>query len=249
MDKLGYDEAWIGEHHSAGYELIAIPEVFIAAAAERTRHIRLGTGVSSLPYHHPLMLADRINQLDHMTRGRVMFGVGPGALAVRRLHDGHPGRQAARPHGRGAGRASCACCAARRSPHKSDWFELDEARLQMTPYSRPSVEIAVASQVSPTGARAAGQHGAGPAVDRRHLGRRLQRAGLQLGHRRGAGRRARPDHGPHRLAAGRPDAHRRDPRAGEGGRRASAWRSGSTTSARSPTCRSSREGGDPVEAS
>src|SRR6516162_1015935 len=80
MDSLGYDEAWIGEHHSAGYELIASPEVFIATAAERTRHIRLGTGVSSLPYHHPLMLADRINQLDHITRGRTMFGVGPGAL-------------------------------------------------------------------------------------------------------------------------------------------------------------------------
>ncbi len=80
LDQLGFDEAWIGEHHSAAYELIASPEVFIAAAAERTRHIRLGTGVSSLPYHHPLMLADRINQLDHMTRGRVMFGVGPGAL-------------------------------------------------------------------------------------------------------------------------------------------------------------------------
>ena len=48
--------------------------------AQRTEHIRLGTGVSSLPYHHPLMLADRIVQLDHMTRGRVMFGVGPGAL-------------------------------------------------------------------------------------------------------------------------------------------------------------------------
>ena len=90
MDHLGFDEAWIGEHHSAGYELIATPEVFIAAAAERTKHIRLGTGVSSLPYHHPLMLADRINQLDHMTRGRVMFGVGPGALVLRRLHDGHP---------------------------------------------------------------------------------------------------------------------------------------------------------------
>src|ERR1700733_7028264 len=80
MDRLGYEEAWIGEHHSAGFEIIASPEVFIAAAAERTKHIRLGTGVASLPYHHPLMLADRINQLDHVTRGRVMFGVGPGAL-------------------------------------------------------------------------------------------------------------------------------------------------------------------------
>src|SRR5919197_4079809 len=80
LDALGYDEAWIGEHHSAGTELIASPEVFIAAAAARTRHIRLGTGVSSLPYHHPLLLADRMVLLDHLTRGRVMLGVGPGAL-------------------------------------------------------------------------------------------------------------------------------------------------------------------------
>ena len=80
LDHLSYDEAWIGEHHSAGYEIIAAPEVFIAAAAERTRHIRLGTGVVSLPYHHPLMVADRMVFLDHLTLGRAMFGVGPGAL-------------------------------------------------------------------------------------------------------------------------------------------------------------------------
>ena len=80
LDRLGYDEVWFGEHHSGGYELIACPEVFIAAAAERTKHIRLGTGVVSLPYHHPLMVADRWVLLDHLTRGRVMFGAGPGAL-------------------------------------------------------------------------------------------------------------------------------------------------------------------------
>ena len=51
LDYLGFDEAWIGEHHSAGWETIASPELFIATAAERTRHIKLGTGVISLPYH------------------------------------------------------------------------------------------------------------------------------------------------------------------------------------------------------
>ena len=81
LDGLGFAEAWIGEHHSAGMETIDSPEIFIAAAAERTRHIRFGTGVVSLPYHHPLNVANRIIQLDHMTRGRVMFGVGPGLLA------------------------------------------------------------------------------------------------------------------------------------------------------------------------
>src|ERR671916_599216 len=80
LDRLGYDEAWIGEHHSAGSEIIASPELFIAAAAERTRHIRLGTGVVSLSYHNPLWVAERIVLLDHLTRGRVMLGVGPGSL-------------------------------------------------------------------------------------------------------------------------------------------------------------------------
>ena len=57
-----------------------LPELIIAAAAERTKHIRLGTGVTSLPYHHPFMVAQRFVQLDHMTRGRAMMGCGPGAL-------------------------------------------------------------------------------------------------------------------------------------------------------------------------
>ena len=81
LDALGFDEAWIGEHHSGGWETIASPEVFIATTAGRTRHIRLGTGVVSLPYHHPYMVANRMVLLDHLTRGRVMLGVGPGALA------------------------------------------------------------------------------------------------------------------------------------------------------------------------
>jgi limonene 1,2-monooxygenase len=80
LDGLGYDEVWVGEHHSAGWETIASPELFLAAAGERTRRIRLGTGVVSVPYHHPFHVADRIVPLDHPTRGRAMLGVGPGAL-------------------------------------------------------------------------------------------------------------------------------------------------------------------------
>jgi len=160
LDELGYDEAWIGEHHSASYELIASPEVFIAAAAERTKHIRLGTGVSSLPYHHPFMLADRINQLDHMTRGRAMFGVGPGALSSDAYMMGIPiDRQ--RDMMDEALAVLVRLLRGEEVSHDSDWFKLNRARLQMSPYSRPSVEIAVASQVSPTGARAAGRHGLG----------------------------------------------------------------------------------------
>jgi limonene 1,2-monooxygenase len=160
MDKLGYDEAWIGEHHSAGYELIASPELFIATVAERTKHIRLGTGVSSLPYHHPLMLADRINQLDHITRGRTMFGVGPGALPSDAYMMGIP-VSSQRDRMDEAIDVLVPLLQGETVTRKTDWFELNNARLQMTPYSRPHVEITVASQVSPTGARAAGKHGVG----------------------------------------------------------------------------------------
>src|SRR5215204_3199017 len=82
LDRLGFDEAWIGEHHSAGTEIIASPEIFIAAAAERTRHIKLGTGVISVAYHNPYMVAERAVLLDHLTRGRFMLGLGPGSLAT-----------------------------------------------------------------------------------------------------------------------------------------------------------------------
>src|SRR5712691_4992391 len=80
LDKLGYDEVWVGEHHSAGWETIASPEVFIAAAAPMApRQIKLGTCVVGLPYNHPLMVAHRLVLLDHINRGRARRGVGPGA--------------------------------------------------------------------------------------------------------------------------------------------------------------------------
>jgi limonene 1,2-monooxygenase len=80
LERIGFAEAWIGEHHSGGVEIISSPELFIAAAIERTSRIRLGTGVISLPYHNPLTVADRVVQLDHQAQGRAMFGFGPGLL-------------------------------------------------------------------------------------------------------------------------------------------------------------------------
>ncbi len=160
LDHLGYDEAWIGEHHSAGYEIIASPELFIAAAAERTKHIMLGTGVSSLPYHHPLMLADRINQLDHQTRGRTLFGVGPGALPSDAFMMGIDVLKQREMMDEAIG-VIVPLLRGETVTHKSDWFELRDARLQLAPFTRPHIEICVASQVSPAGARAAGKHGVG----------------------------------------------------------------------------------------
>ncbi|MBV8592911.1 MAG: LLM class flavin-dependent oxidoreductase [Caulobacteraceae bacterium] len=159
LDALGFDEFWCGEHHSTGWETIASPEMFLAAAGERTHRIRLGTGVISLPYHHPFNVAQRIVQLDHMTGGRAIFGSGPGALpsdafalgvdpmvqrdrqdeaigVIKRLFAGE--------------RVSC----------DSDWFTLRDARLQLFPLQE-DLPFAVASQISPSGMTLAGKHGAG----------------------------------------------------------------------------------------
>ncbi len=159
LDTLGFDEAWIGEHHSAGYEIIASPEVFIAAAAQRTRRIRLGTGVSSLPYHHPFMLADRLVLLDHLTHGRLMIGVGPGALPSDAFMMGiDPARQ--RDMMEEALEAILLLLAGDAPvTMKTDWFTLVDARLQLRPVQRPYPEVAVAAQVSPAGPRAAGRLG------------------------------------------------------------------------------------------
>jgi len=160
IDRLNYDEAWIGEHHSGGFEIISSPEVFIAAAAERTRHIRLGTGVVSLPYHNPFILADRMVQLDYQTRGRAIFGVGPGSL----VHDAkkigiNPADQ--RRMMNESLDVMVDLMKGATVSQRTDWYNLDEARLQLPPYTRPMMEMAVAASRSPAGALAAGRHGIG----------------------------------------------------------------------------------------
>jgi limonene 1,2-monooxygenase len=157
LDKLGFDEAWIGEHHSAGYEIIASPELFIAAAAERTRRIRLGTGVISLPYHNPLMVADRIIQLDHMTRGRTMIGVGPGLLPTDAEMLGVPVSQQRDRMAQGLD-VILRLIAGETVDEQTDWYTLKNARCQLRPYTHPRPEFAVASTITPSGAKLAGRY-------------------------------------------------------------------------------------------
>ncbi|MEZ4354882.1 MAG: LLM class flavin-dependent oxidoreductase [Myxococcota bacterium] len=132
----------------------------MAHAGAITSRIRLGTGVVSLPYHNPLMVADRIMQLDHQTRGRVMLGCGPGQLVTDAFMLGIEASEQRRmmlealdvivPLLRGEVVTK-----------KTDWFDLREAQIQIPPVQWPSPEIAVASAISPSGARAAGQYGLG----------------------------------------------------------------------------------------
>jgi limonene 1,2-monooxygenase len=160
LDKLGYAEAWIGEHHSGGFETYADPCLFIATAAERTRHIRLGTGVMSLPYHHPLIVAERIVQLDYQTRGRAMFGFGPGMLpSDAKMLGIDPADQ--RDRMADSVDLIVRLLAGEVITKTTDWYNLTEARLQLRPFSNPRPHLAVTSTVTSNGARLAGRHDLG----------------------------------------------------------------------------------------
>jgi len=161
MDMLGFDEAWIGEHHSAGSEIIASPEIFMMAAAARTRNIKLGTGVVSLPYHNPLWVAERIVLLDHLTRGRIMLGVGPGALPTDAAMLGLEPQQMRPLLEEYLEIVMHLLTSEEPISYSSDRLTLKDARLHLRPYSDPLFDIAVAAVASPSGAKLAGRYGAG----------------------------------------------------------------------------------------
>ena len=160
-DRLGYDEAWIGEHHSAGTEIIASPELFIAVAAERTRHIKLGTGVVSVAYHNPLMVAERAVLLDHLTRGRFMLGVGPGSLPTDAVMLGLDPTETRPLLEEGFDVIVRLLRSEEPVSSTTKMWNLTGARLHLRPYSEPLFDLAVPAIVSPSGPRLAGRYGVG----------------------------------------------------------------------------------------
>jgi limonene 1,2-monooxygenase len=161
LDRLGYDEAWIGEHHSAGSEIIASPEIFIAAAAERTRHIRLGTGVTSVAYHNPLWVAERMVLLDHLTRGRTMLGLGPGSLPTDSAMIGLNPTDTRELLDQNLEIIMHLLRSEEPISAETATHKLIDARLHLRPYTEPHFDIAVAAVASPTGPRLAGRYGVG----------------------------------------------------------------------------------------
>ena len=161
LDRLGWDEAWIGEHHSAGSEIIASPEIFIAVAAERTRHIKLGTGVISVSYHNPLWVAERAVLLDHLTRGRFMLGLGPGSLPTDAAMVALDQSQTRELLADGTDIIMRLLRDDEPVTFKNDRWDLREARLHLRPYSDPVFDVAVAAVASPAGPQLAGRHGIG----------------------------------------------------------------------------------------
>lgn len=160
LDALGFDEAWIGEHHSAGSEIISSPEVFIGAAAQRAKRIRFGTGVISLSYHNPLWVADRLMLLDHLTHGRIIGGVGPGSLPTDSSMIGLTPTDTRELLETNLD-IVVRLLAGETVSAKTATHQLYDAKLQLSPYSDGGIPLAVAAVASPTGARLAGKHGIG----------------------------------------------------------------------------------------
>lgn len=162
MDRLGFDEVWVGEHHTTGWEYIAAPEIFLAVAAERTKHIRLGTGAVSLTYHHPLMVADRIVLLDHLTRGRVNLGVGPGGHLSDAAMLGIPAAEIRDRMEQALEVILHLLTSTEPITASGPGWELHDAVLQLRPYQRPHPPLGIPSLESPFGMALAGRVGAAP---------------------------------------------------------------------------------------
>jgi len=158
LDDLGYEEAWVGEHHSGGTEIIAEPIQFMCYVGALTKHIKLGPGVVSVPYHNPLWVADRIILADHLLRGRVMFGMGPGSLPTDATMIGLEPKQLRPSLDHDAG-IIIDLIKGKMVTVKTDRYTLQDAQCQLAPYS--DFDICVAASTSPAGSMLAGRHGLG----------------------------------------------------------------------------------------
>jgi limonene 1,2-monooxygenase len=159
LDQLGYDEAWIGEHHSSGWMPIASPDIFIASAAARTRHIKLGSAVVPLSIHHPLLVADNYVLLDHLTRGRVILGVGSGGGLPSDPYVFGLKPQEQQPR---FVESLNAILRLLESPEpfsiKTAWFELREAVLQLRSYTYPRLPVAIVTDKNRESLELVGQY-------------------------------------------------------------------------------------------
>ncbi|MCP3800882.1 LLM class flavin-dependent oxidoreductase [Allokutzneria sp. A3M-2-11 16] len=145
-DDLGFDEIWLGEHHSSGWSTLSAPEMLIAALARETHRIRLATGVIPLPYHHPLHVAERMVLLDHLTDGRAILGVGTGTY----VHDMEMigvDPSTLRANFRASLDVVQALLRGETVDTTTPWFTAKKAVLQLRPL-RGSIETVVASSLS-----------------------------------------------------------------------------------------------------
>jgi len=135
-ERLGFDNYFLAEHHFHEYGVVPSPPVLLAAAAERTSRIGLGTAVAVLPFHEPVRLAEECAMLDQLSGGRVALGVGSGYLAHEFAGFGIAPQEKRARFDEALAVLERALSGERFS-HHGRYFHYEDARLNVPPVQRP----------------------------------------------------------------------------------------------------------------
>ncbi len=158
-DELGYDEFFIGEHHSGGWETMPAPEMVLAKASAQAHRIRLGTSVISAPFHHPFHVAERMAFLDHLTRGRAILGVGPCALVTDKKLFGLPNEKLYPMLAESVDIIVRLLESSEPIDYEGRFWSFKQMRLQLRSYQQPRMPLAIASSGNAISLELAGKHG------------------------------------------------------------------------------------------
>ena len=158
-DELGYDEFFIGEHHSGGWETMPAPEMALAKASALAHRIRLGTSVISVPFHHPFHVAERMAFLDHLTHGRAILGVGPCALVTDKNLFALPTEKLYPMMAESVEIIVKLLESAEPIDYDGKFWKLKQMRLQLRSYQQPRMPMAIASSGNPVSLELAGKFG------------------------------------------------------------------------------------------
>lgn len=157
-EALDFDEFFIGEHHSGGWENMPAPEMALAKAAAHAQRIRLGTSVTILPFHHPFHVAERMAFLDHLTRGRAILGIGPSALVTDKKLFGISNDKIYPMLAESADVIVRLLESPEPFDHDGEFWQFEGMRLQLRSYQRPRMPLAIASSGNPLSLELAGKH-------------------------------------------------------------------------------------------
>ncbi len=158
-DELGFDEFFIGEHHSGGWENMPVPEMALSMAAAKAHRIRLGTSVTLLPYHHPFQVAERIAFLDHLTKGRAILGIGPSTLVSDKRLFAIPEQQNTAMMYESVEIIVRLLEAEEPISYQGEFWRFEDMRLQLRSYQQPRLPLAVATGGTAKTLDMVGRHG------------------------------------------------------------------------------------------
>ena len=158
-EELGYDEFFIGEHHSGGWETMPAPEMALAKASAHAHRIRLGTSVISVPFHNPFHVAERMAFLDHLTKGRAILGVGPCALVTDKNLFGLATEKLYPMMAESVDIIVRLLESPEPIDYDGQYWKIHQMRLQLRSYQQPRMPLAIASSGNPVSLELAGKYG------------------------------------------------------------------------------------------